>query len=1278
MWFLLLCIQLTAIQAQNRIALRGSSHPCEGHLEVYHNNIWGLVGHHQWSPKNGEVVCKSLGCGKHVGSGVFENKYKKHASVSHFWLDEINCTGTEDNLWNCASNGWGTTTCQSHNYISVICSGSSTLKPTLSLNLNGMSNECAGVVQFRTPNSKVGICYQTWDDAKGNKVCQELGCGKLQKTLMPITLNNTGSLYSVSLNCMDNEDFLWQCVDWVSAKEPCQEEVQIICHDYTPVRLHGGTDVCEGTLQKYINKSEWANESCQEFDHGKLDSMCAKLKCGRAVSVKPCNESKNTWLKCSDRVTVELREGEKRPTKCYGEIYVSRNSSHNAVCTNGTSSLEKVGKVVCQELKCGTPLSVLSGSEVEQGQISHVECDGQENSLWECKHQHGPVEKCQTITVICSDSLEMRLSNGQMDKCAGQLELKLKDEWQSVQTTPGFWPEENSKMVCQHLHCGNSVNKQHTFVKRNFKPMDWKLQCKTSSISECKLEQKKYDYTGSVINIICSDYKLWFLQGDSPCEGRVKGETGEYLQNITNEMAKEVCLRNRCGQGIVVPKIENNNMNSSVCHENTTSSSNCSMKNVIKSPDSQFVYVNCSEKKSSRKVWLQNKCYGKVLVCSDETCGVCADTWTEAQSGMLCKNLGCGQAIISNYKGEKKPGVTVASVHCSQSAENFSQCNFIELKDSLCTSAAYVACTGSVIADLQDPRDKCAGNIKLFYSGAYLPLCYNSIDTHTQDLICKTLGCGGAIENSFSKAIDSSYKKDGLTTVTCKDGNSNISSCDFSKTKVEQCQVGHLQCKDWKRLLLINPYSACEGAVFIQNQTDLYAVISDGWGNQEGKELCKYLECGELFNISGTAQVNTGVWSSSYHCTGNPKSIWDCEKESSPTTNNQLSISCTNKDKSQLSFTSIEDNNCTGEVKLKNDPVCYKSQNTGHVFNELCQQRGCSTSFRTFPTTYKGKARYVSCTGKESNLQQCNSWTNECTDGGVMLACTMAFKWNFSSTCGGKLQVNYRGKLEFVQPLENMTDANRICNELKCGNASTNKFGNIKNKTTIDIKIKCDKNQNYVKHCVKFEPRETRTIAVIYCDEYNLPVEISAPETGLIVGIVVGLVLVLVAALVVFWKRKAFLTILSFKFSDENPDVELSENEMQSLKEKDMFKVEDYDNVVTSENQMEDNQSKVSGFEHDEENMRTSKDSSGTEYDDVDEKHVKPEDSSPTEPSLPPRPDNLLDEVTFEAEVESQEDYDDVLSLQTVDSEQRDGFSVPGPSSALLVSNDEAQSQEDE
>ncbi|KAF5905560.1 scavenger receptor cysteine-rich type 32, partial [Clarias magur] len=1205
---------------QNRIALRGSSHPCEGHLEVYNNNTWGLVGNHRWNSKNGEVVCKSLECGHHMKSGVFGNKYKKDASVSHFWLDEINCTGTEDNLWDCASNGWGITTCQSHNYISVICSESSTLKSTLSLNLDGMSDECAGVVQFSTPRGIVSVCDQKWDDTKANKVCQELGCGELQKTLTPSIFNQTGSLYSVSLNCFGNEDFLWQCVDWVSAKEQtCLEEVRIICSNHSSVRLHGGTDVCEGTLQKFSNESRWANVSCQEFDHGMLNSTCAKLKCGSAVSVKPCNESKNTWLTCSDRVKVELRGSEKAVTKCYGEIYVSVDGSHNAVCNNGTISYAKVGEVVCRELECGTPLSVVLGSVVNQGQISHVECHGQENSLWECKRQHGTVDKCQTISVICSGSLEMRLSNSQ-DKCAGQLELKSQGIWQSVSSAD--WSDQNSNMVCQHLDCGELVKNQYTFVESNFNLMQWKLTCGSSNILNCAMESKKYDFGSlNLVKITCSGFKLLFLQGDSPCEGRVNSTAG-YLQNITNKMANGVCSRNRCGKGIAVLNIDNSNMSSTVCHNGTTSSSNCSMKNMTKLPDPQTDYVKCSEK-SSKKVWLQNDCYGKVLVCSGETCGVCAKTWTKEQSTMLCKNLGCGQAISQEWRGQKTHGVTVASVHCSQNPENFNQCNFIELEDhSLCTEAAYVACTGSVKVDLQDPRDKCAGNIRLFYSGAYLPLCDKSIATPTQDFICKTLGCGGAVDSGFSMAIDSSSNREGLTTITCQDVNSNISSCDFSKTEVKKCQVGHLKCKDWRRLLLINPNSDCEGAVYIQNQSDHYAISSDGWHSQEGTALCKYLECGQFINSSGTPQVNSRFWSSSYTCTGNPKSIWECEKERSHEGDNQLSISC--MDKPQLTFNKIKDNNCTGEVRLKNEPLCYKSQKTDHVFHELCQQMGCSMFFKAWPTTYKGKARYLSCTGKESKLWQCNSWMNECTDGGVLLACTKAFKLNFSSTCGGELQVNYRGKLEFVHPLENKKDADRICNEQKCGNASSYKTEIIKNKAQIDIKIDCEKEQNYLWHCVKSDPRESTKIAVIYCDKYISPVVIRKPHPGLIVGIVVGFVLLLVAASVVFWKRKAFLAILNFKFSDENPDVEVSENEMQSLKEKDVFKTEDYDNVVTSKNLMEDNQSDVNASEHDEENRRTSKDSSGTEYDDVNEEYVQPEDGSPAEPSLPPRPDNVL------------------------------------------------------
>lgn len=109
--------------AQDRIVLQGSSHPCVGRLEVYHDGQWGLVGHHQWRPVNGEVVCKSLGCGDHVASGILSQTYTNISPLTIFWMDEIKCEGTENRLWECPFNGWKINQCHNHNYVSVNCSG---------------------------------------------------------------------------------------------------------------------------------------------------------------------------------------------------------------------------------------------------------------------------------------------------------------------------------------------------------------------------------------------------------------------------------------------------------------------------------------------------------------------------------------------------------------------------------------------------------------------------------------------------------------------------------------------------------------------------------------------------------------------------------------------------------------------------------------------------------------------------------------------------------------------------------------------------------------------------------------------------------------------------------------------------------------------------------------------------------------------------------------------------------------------------------------------------
>lgn len=96
----------------------------------------------------------------------------------------------------------------------------------------------------------------------------------------------------------------------------------------------------------------------------------------------------------------------------------------------------------------------------------------------------------------------MRLSND-LDKCAGQLEVKLLDSWWSMSSDG--WSKKNSDMVCQHLECGAlEENSQHRFVKSNSRLLDWKLACKSSHISNCSLKKKKYNKNDAVVNIICN------------------------------------------------------------------------------------------------------------------------------------------------------------------------------------------------------------------------------------------------------------------------------------------------------------------------------------------------------------------------------------------------------------------------------------------------------------------------------------------------------------------------------------------------------------------------------------------------------------------------------------------------------------------------------------------------------------------------------------------------------------------------------------------------------
>lgn len=93
---------------------------------------------------------------------------------------------------------------------------------------------------------------------------------------------------------------------------------------------------------------------------------------------------------------------------------------------------------------------------------------------------------------------------------------------------------------------------------------------------------------------------------------------------------------------------------------------------------------------------------------------------------------------------------------------------------------------------------------------------------------------------------------------------------------------------------------------------------------------------------------------------------------------------------------------------------------------------------------------------------------------------TEAINWTFNRSCGGELQVSYRNKLEPVCPLKSKFDADKICQELKCGNASDQ--WNVSIEKGADINIECKDEHKYTRHCFKPQPGACKQTASFNCD----------------------------------------------------------------------------------------------------------------------------------------------------------------------------------------------------
>ncbi|NXP04650.1 MARCO protein, partial [Thinocorus orbignyianus] len=86
-----------------------------GRVEILHNGSWGTICDDGWDIQDANVVCRMLGYNRAVSA------FTATAGSGQIWLDDVNCRGSENSIFDCSKPGWGVHNCSHGEDAGVEC-----------------------------------------------------------------------------------------------------------------------------------------------------------------------------------------------------------------------------------------------------------------------------------------------------------------------------------------------------------------------------------------------------------------------------------------------------------------------------------------------------------------------------------------------------------------------------------------------------------------------------------------------------------------------------------------------------------------------------------------------------------------------------------------------------------------------------------------------------------------------------------------------------------------------------------------------------------------------------------------------------------------------------------------------------------------------------------------------------------------------------------------------------------------------------------------------------